>query len=136
MKGWRWMAAAAAVTVMLGTPGVVRAEEYQESAGWGALAVVANVGYMPAKMVYGLVGGITGGFAYACSAGNYETANSIWEPSLGGTYVLTPAMIRGEQAIDFAGAPSAVGSQDAVSDTPAPEETRSSGRSEDTLPAS
>jgi hypothetical protein len=128
------MAAAAAVVVTLGTSGVARAEEYPESAGWGALAVIANIGYMPVKTIYALVGGLTGGFAYACTGGSYETASSIWEMSLGGTYVLTPSMIRGEDPIYFAGGPPETS---AVSDAPAAApDVRSSGRSEDDLPAS
>ena len=106
MKGWRTLVVAAAVAATLGAPRAVRAEEYPNQAGWGALAVLANVGYMPAKTIYALVGGLTGGIAYVCTAGSYDTARSIWEMSLGGTWALSPGMVRGDESIYFAGGPS------------------------------
>jgi hypothetical protein len=129
MKGWRLVVAAAAVSLGLAVPGVARAEEYPESAGWGVLAVFANLGYMPVKTVYALFGGLTGGLAYVCTAGSYDTASTIWEMSLGGTYVLTPAMIRGEEAIAFAGP----AGEPAVADTAAPS---NHSLREESLPAS
>jgi hypothetical protein len=97
------LVASAALVSLLAAPAAVRAEEPAESAGWGVLAVFANVGYMPAKTIYALMGGLTGGLAFVCTGGDLETASSVWEPSLGGTYVLTPSMIRGEDPILFAG---------------------------------
>ena len=98
---------AAALAATLGAPRAVRAEEYPNQAGWGALSVLSNIGYMPAKSIYAVVGGLTGGIAYACTAGNYETASNIWEASLGGTWALSPGMLRGEEGIYFAGGPNA-----------------------------
>jgi hypothetical protein len=115
-------------------PNVARAEEYPVSAGWGVLAVVANIGYMPAKTIYAVVGGLTGGFAYVCTGGSYETASSIWSPSLGGTYVLSPQMIRGDEPIYFAGGPSSDDS--AVTEAPSPEVQSNRGRRDEGLPPS
>lgn len=103
MKGWRLVVAVAAVTACFAMPRPAVAEEYGENAGWGVLAVFGNVVYMPVKFVYATVGGVSGGLAYACTGGSYETASSIWQPALGGTYVLTPSMMRGETPIAFAG---------------------------------
>jgi len=133
MKGWRLLVAAAVVAASLGMPRVARAE-YQDEAGWGVLSVIANVGYMPAKTIYALMGGLTGGLAYVCTGGSYDTASTIWEMSLGGTYALTPRMLRGEDGIAFAGGGSQA--QAAVSEAPAPEEQTTSGRVEESLPAS
>ena len=113
MKGWRLMVAAAAVAASFSMARPAVAEEYPESAGWGVLAVFANLGYMPVKTTYAILGSVTGGLAYVCTGGNFETATNIWEMSLGGTYVLTPTMIRGEEAIAFAGGSSATGYQSA-----------------------
>jgi hypothetical protein len=133
MKRWRSVVAGAALAAILVIPNVARAEEYPENAGWGVLAVVANIGYMPVKTVYAVIGGLTGGFAYACTGGNYETASNIWSMSLGGTYVLSPAMIRGEEPIYFAGGPS---DDRAVSDVSAPDTQSSRSRREEGLPSS
>jgi hypothetical protein len=76
-----------------------------EDAGWGALTVLSNVVYMPAKMVYATLGGLTGGFAYALTGGDYETAETVWVTSMGGNYVITPTMLQGEDPIAFSGTP-------------------------------
>lgn len=76
-----------------------------KGAGIGAATLVANVGYIPAKMVYAILGGITGGAGYALTGGNQGAANSIWRSSLGGDYVLTPEMLTGQQPIHFSGPP-------------------------------
>ena len=73
-------------------------------AGYGTLAVVTNIFYMPAKLVYASVGLVTGGLAYVLTVGDDDTAKSIWSPSLGGTYVVTPAMLRNDEPILFSGA--------------------------------
>lgn len=124
MKGWRLLVAAAAVTAAVSMPRPALAEEYPESAGWGVLAVIANLGYMPVKTTYAVLGGLTGGLAYVCTGGSYDTASSIWEMSLGGTYVLTPAMIRGEDPIAFAGASSPASVSDTASDDPPVQRSR------------
>ena len=72
-------------------------------AGYGTLAVLTNILYMPAKIVYASVGLLTGSLAYLCTVGDEDTAKSIWNPSLGGTYVVTPAMLRSDEPILFSG---------------------------------
>ena len=136
MKRWTKVVAATALAASLVMPNVAWAEEYPESAGWGVLAVFANLGYMPVKTVYAVIGGITGGFAYACTGGSYETASSIWSMSLGGTYVLSPAMIRGEEPIYFAGGPSEGSAVTEAPETPAPDVQSSRGRRDEGLPPS
>jgi hypothetical protein len=71
--------------------------------GIGAGTAAGNLLYVPAKLVYGLLGGIGGGAGYALTGGNQQVANTIWRSSLGGDYVLTPEMIKGEQPIHFSG---------------------------------
>jgi hypothetical protein len=73
--------------------------------GLGAGAVVSNLVYVPAKLVYGILGGIAGGAGYALTGGNTQVANSIWRSSLGGDYVLTPDMMTGKEPIYFSGPP-------------------------------
>jgi hypothetical protein len=71
--------------------------------GIGAGTVAGNVLYVPAKVVYGILGGITGGASYLLTGGNTQTANTIWRSSLGGDYVLTPDMVEGQKPIHFSG---------------------------------
>jgi hypothetical protein len=71
--------------------------------GIGAGTVAGNVLYVPAKLAYGILGGITGGASYLLTGGNTQTANTIWRSSLGGDYVLTPDMVAGQKPIHFSG---------------------------------
>src|SRR5580704_10559920 len=71
--------------------------------GIGAGTVAGNILYVPAKVVYGILGGITGGASYVLTGGNTETANTIWRSSLGGDYVLTPDMVAGQKPVHFSG---------------------------------
>jgi hypothetical protein len=71
--------------------------------GVGAGTVVGNALYIPAKLVYGILGGVAGGAGWALTGGNTEVANTIWRSSLGGDYVLTPNMVAGQDPIHFSG---------------------------------
>jgi hypothetical protein len=96
--------------------------------GIGAGTVAGNILYVPAKVVYGILGGITGGASYLVTGGNTQTANTIWRSSLGGDYVLTPDMVSGDKPIHFSGptvtppaassgAPSAMNSTQSIQST-------------------
>jgi hypothetical protein len=78
---------------------------FLDDAGWGTLTILSNVLYMPAKLVYATLGGITGGLAFALTGGDTQTAETVWVTSMGGNYVVTPSMLRGEESIAFSGTP-------------------------------
>jgi hypothetical protein len=80
---------------------------YLDDAGWGALTVITNVVYMPAKLVYAIAGGLTGGLAFGLTGGDLQTAETVWVTSMGGTYVVTPGMLQGQEPIAFTGTPNA-----------------------------
>src|SRR5438046_2868420 len=67
MKGWR--NAVVAVVFVAGFAAARPAQAgYLEDAGWGSLTVLSNVVYMPAKIVYATLGGLTGGLAFPLTA--------------------------------------------------------------------
>jgi len=72
-------------------------------AGYGAAALFGNVLYIPAKLVYAILGGLVGGGTWLITAGNTQAANTVWRSALGGDYVLTPQMVAGQQPINFSG---------------------------------
>ena len=76
---------------------------YWGDAGYGNVAAFANIFYMPVKVVYGGLGLITGSLAYVLTVGDSDTAQRVWSPSLGGSYVVTPAMVRGDEPLLFNG---------------------------------
>lgn len=73
--------------------------------GMGAASVFATIPYGIVKFVFGLLGGISGGLTYAFSAGNEKAAQSVWDTSLRGTYVITPEHLTGDKAVRFLGVP-------------------------------
>src|SRR5207249_6528497 len=109
MKGWRGSLGALAVLTALATAQPAEAG-YLEDAGWGSLTVLSNVVYMPAKLCYATLGGLTGGLAFALTAGDLQTAETVWVTTMGGTYVITPSMLQGQEPIVFTGTPSGSGS--------------------------
>ena len=76
---------------------------FAEDAGMGTATVLANVVYIPTKLVYATLGGVTGGFAYLLTGGNYTAAEKVWIPSMGGNYVLNPNQVWGQEPIMFSG---------------------------------
>ncbi len=76
---------------------------YWSDAGYGSLAILSDIFYMPAKVVYAGLGLVTGSLGFVLTAGDKDIARSIWSPSLGGTYVVTAGMLRGKEEILFSG---------------------------------
>ena len=74
-----------------------------EGVGYGTGSLLTNVVYIPAKLVYAVLGGLVGGGAWCLTGGNSQTANTIWRSSLGGDYVVTPDMLAGKEPIHFSG---------------------------------
>jgi hypothetical protein len=105
----RMVVVAAVLAAMMATvaaPARAEEEEQQRFAtdfGYGVGAFFTNLLYMPTKFVYATFGGITGSFAYLLTGFHYDLAKQIWRPSLGGTYVVTPSMLRGDDPIYFSG---------------------------------
>ncbi|HEY6298181.1 MAG TPA: hypothetical protein VIW95_00945 [Candidatus Binatus sp.] len=126
--------AAAQSAQPVGAPAATQVPQPQDNsvnwpgAGYGAGALLCNVLYIPAKLVYALLGGIVGGGTYLITAGNQQAANTVWRSALGGDYVVTPQMLAGQQPINFSG----------PTDTPptAPEPVTSSSSSMTTTTAS
>ncbi len=122
MKGWRMVLAAVVLFSGVATARPARAA-YLEDAGWGTLTVLTNIGYMPVKVTYSVLGAVTGGLAFVCTGGDLQTAETVWVMSMGGTYVITPRMLQGEEPIVFAGTPASDTAAD-TGDRPARESTR------------
>ncbi len=96
------------LVVGIGAPGVTLAQEQEISsptneAALGIGSALLTVVYFPVKLVYAILGGIVGGFAYGLSGGDLETAKDVWEPSFYGTYVITPDHLKGNEPVRFFG---------------------------------
>ena len=71
--------------------------------GYGVGALFVNILYVPAKLVYAILGGLVGGGTYLITAGNKQAADTVWRSAWGGDYVVTPQMLAGEQPLNFSG---------------------------------
>lgn len=95
---------AVAVVAMSFVARVAVAESnYLADAGWGTLATLTNIVYMPSKIVYATLGGFVGALALGVTAGDIDTAKGVWSPTMGGHYVVTAAMLRNEEPLLFVG---------------------------------
>ena len=113
----RWIACAL-VGVLLASarPALAEEEGFLEKAGIGLGTALVNVLYIPAKFTYATVGGLIGGFAWVLSLGDTDTAMGVWEPTMGGSYIVTPNMLRGKEPIEFSGSGSSRSSTATTSD--------------------
>ena len=96
-----------AFVVGIGTPVVSFAAEEESSpsndAALGAGSFFLTLVYSPVKLAYAILGGVVGGFTYALTGGNLETAQDVWEPSVYGTYIITPDHLKGNEPVRFVG---------------------------------
>jgi hypothetical protein len=96
-----------AVVVGIGTPVVSFAAEEESSqsneAALGVGSFFLTLVYSPVKLAYAILGGVVGGFTYALTGGDLETAEGVWEPSVYGTYVITPDHLKGNEPVRFFG---------------------------------
>ncbi len=72
-------------------------------AGLGAASFFLSLPYGAAKVAFAAGGGLVGGLAYVFSGGDDATAKTIWTTSVYGTYILTPAHLKGDKPIRFLG---------------------------------
>lgn len=77
--------------------------EEAEEAGLGVASALLTLPYGPAKILYAGLGGIVGGATWLLTGGNTETAQTVWEPSFYGDYVITPEHLQGTKPLRFFG---------------------------------
>ena len=105
-RRFRSVALAVVMVGALALPAAARAEDKRQAgrdASIGLATVVANIFYIPAKVGYAAVGGLTGGLTYALTGGNLDAAEKVWVASAGGDYVLSPNHLQGHERIQFSG---------------------------------
>jgi hypothetical protein len=105
-RRFRSVALAVVMVGALALPAAALAEDKRQAgrdAGIGLATVVANIFYIPAKVGYAAVGGLTGGLTFALTGGNLDAAEKVWVASAGGDYVLSPNHIKGNERIQFSG---------------------------------
>lgn len=79
------------------------ASETSKQGGLGVAAALSSLFYGPVKVVYALGGVAVGSVAWMFTAGDSEVAEKVFTRSVRGTYVITPAMLAGEEPVEFIG---------------------------------
>ncbi len=74
-------------------------------AGLGAASLFLSIPYGVTKLAFAAGGGIVGGLAYIFSGADDAIAKNIWTTSMYGTYIITPAHLKGDKPIRFLGVP-------------------------------
>ncbi len=106
--GWgkavrRTLALAVLASLIAARPAAAEDKSFISEVGVGVGTALVNVLYIPAKITYAAVGSVIGGLAWVLTLGDTDTAMGVWEPTLGGSYVVTPAMLRGDEPVQFSG---------------------------------
>lgn len=105
----RFAAATLAAALLLQplTAATASAQPAQRNAGnqfaTGFACFLVSPVYGAFKVAFGMLGGIVGTFAWALSGGDVATANKVWNPTMKGTYVISPDHLRGDRSIVFVG---------------------------------
>lgn len=102
-KAMRAAAMILSLTILLGARPAAAEDSFFSDVGIGLGTALVNVLYIPAKVTYATIGSVIGGLAWVLTLGSTETAMGVWEPTLGGSYVVTPAMLRGDEPVEFSG---------------------------------
>ena len=119
----RRLASIALCAALLATPVPASAEDdFLGDVGIGLGTALVNVLYIPAKFTYATVGSLIGGLAWVLTLGDTDTAMGVWEPTLGGSYVVTPSMLRGDEPIEFSGTMTTESSTETVEEVDVVEE--------------
>jgi hypothetical protein len=74
-------------------------------AGLQAASWLLTIPYGAFKVGIALAGGLVGGMTYAVTGGNLQAAQSVWQATMYGTYVLTPGHLIGREPVRFIGVP-------------------------------
>jgi hypothetical protein len=103
-RGWVRAVVLSLTLLLAARPAVAKDDgSFFEDVGIGLGTALVNVLYIPAKFAYATVGSVIGGLAWVLTLGDTDTAMGVWEPTLGGSYVVTPKMLRGDEPIEFSG---------------------------------
>ena len=101
--GCALLLAGGAAGAAAGTASDVQARDEHHSPMTYAGTVLANIPYFPAKVIFAGLGAAASGVSYLATLGRQQPADTIWDASVKGNYVLTPRMIEGRQPVRFVG---------------------------------
>jgi hypothetical protein len=69
----------------------------------GTTAAALNLAYGPVKVVFAVLGGVTGSLAWMLTGGDDDVARAIIQPALRGDYMIRPENLTGDESLEFYG---------------------------------
>ena len=84
-----------------GLHGTAAADSTAEQVTYGAGSVLGTAVYAPFKATFCILGGITSGFTFPFAGA--DTAGKVATAGCGGTWVITPGVLKGQDHVKFVG---------------------------------
>lgn len=71
----------------------------------GFASWLLSIPYGAFKLGFGIFGGLAGGATYGFAGADADAGAKVWDPSLGGSWIIEPDIIRGREKLQFVGVP-------------------------------
>lgn len=91
----------AASLAVAGWAAPAAADSAAQDAAYGAGSVLGTVVYAPFKATFCILGGITSGFTFPFAGS--DTAGKVATAGCGGTWAITPGVLKGQEHVKFVG---------------------------------
>jgi hypothetical protein len=91
----------AAALAVAGVAAPAAADSAAQDTAYGAGSVLGTVVYAPFKATFCILGGITSGFAFPFAGA--DTAGKVATAGCGGTWAITPGVLKGQEHVKFVG---------------------------------
>jgi hypothetical protein len=82
------------------------ADSAAQDVAYGAGSVLGTLVYAPFKATFCILGGITSGFTFPFAGA--DTAGRVATAGCGGTWAITPSVLKGQESVKFVGGRSSV----------------------------
>jgi len=93
--------ALAASLVVAGWAAPAEADSAAQDVAYGAGSVLGRAVYAPFKATFCILGGITSGFTFPFAGA--DTAGKVVTAGCGGTWAITPGVLKGQDHVKFVG---------------------------------
>lgn len=95
------LAAVLAVLAVAAPASVATADSTAQEVAYGTGSVLTTLVYAPFKATFCILGGVTGGFTLPFAGP--RTAEKVVSAGCGGTWAITPGVLKGEERVRFVG---------------------------------
>lgn len=94
LRSFKHIATALILSIALGSPALLKAEDTIEKAGVGVGVTAGNMWFLPLKVISMSIGAVSGAISYVVTGGNADLTNQIWRDTSQGPYIISPDVAR------------------------------------------